>query len=156
MSSTFNSAYPPDPRSSHYPPPHYAYSAPPPAPAPQHQDSYYGQYPRRGRGGGPRDGHGRGRGGHHPNHHGGDKTRHHKPQPQNDSSTIKQESPSVGKKKKRKTNTLGLTPGMDSETEDDEGEEKVLTELIGQETLEYVFCKMVSTMLLLFTNFCPV
>ncbi|UKZ81342.1 hypothetical protein TrVFT333_009114 [Trichoderma virens FT-333] len=47
----------------------------------------------------------------------------------------KPESPSAGKKKKRKTNTLGLTPGVDSETEDDEGEEKTLTELIGQEAL---------------------
>lgn len=33
-------------------------------------------------------------------------------------------------------NTLGLTPGMDSESEDDEGEEKVLTDLIGQETIQ--------------------
>lgn len=33
-------------------------------------------------------------------------------------------------------NTLGLTPGMDSESEDDEGEEKILTELIGQETIQ--------------------
>lgn len=53
----------------------------------------------------------------------------------NSSKPDKSESPSVGKKKKRKTNTLGLTPGVDSETEDDEGEEKTLTELIGQETL---------------------
>ncbi|KAM5345335.1 hypothetical protein ACJ41O_011197 [Fusarium nematophilum] len=41
-------------------------------------------------------------------------------------------------KKKRKMNTLGLTPGMDSESEDDEGEEKILTDLIGQETLHSV------------------
>jgi hypothetical protein len=54
----------------------------------------------------------------------------------NSSKPDKSESPSVGKKKKRKTNTLGLTPGVDSETEDDEGEEKTLTELIGQETLK--------------------
>lgn len=48
------------------------------------------------------------------------------------------ESQSAGKKKKRKTNTLGLTPGMESESEDDEGEEKALLDLIGAETLQYV------------------
>lgn len=48
---------------------------------------------------------------------------------------MKTESPSVGKKK-RKTNTLGLTPGMESESENDEGEEKTLFDLIGSETLQ--------------------
>ncbi|KAJ3482773.1 hypothetical protein NLG97_g7478 [Lecanicillium saksenae] len=47
----------------------------------------------------------------------------------------KNDSASLGKKKKRKTNTLGLTPGMESESEDDEGEEKALSELIGEEAL---------------------
>lgn len=70
----------------------------------------------------------RGRGG----HHGGDKARH---KPNHHDNSHKPEPPSGGKKKKRKINTLGLTPGMESESEDDEGEEKVLTELIGQETL---------------------
>lgn len=46
------------------------------------------------------------------------------------------DSPSVGRKKKRKTNTLGLTPGMESESEDDEGEEKALVDLIGSDTLQ--------------------
>ena len=41
----------------------------------------------------------------------------------------------MGKKKKRKINTLGLTPGNDSESEDDEGEEKLLTDLIGKDAL---------------------
>ncbi|PHH81308.1 hypothetical protein CDD82_1052 [Ophiocordyceps australis] len=89
----------------------------------------HSHFQRRGRGG-PRDSF-RGRGGHN---HGGDRSRnqpnHSKQEPK-----IKAESPSVGKKKKRRTNTLGLTPGMDSETEDDEGEEKALLELIGSEAL---------------------
>lgn len=46
----------------------------------------------------------------------------------------------MGRKKKRKTNTLGLTPGMESETEDDEGEEEALVKLLGQEKFQYVFC----------------
>jgi hypothetical protein len=46
----------------------------------------------------------------------------------------------VGRKKKRKTNTLGLTPGMESESEDDEGEEEALVKLLGQEKFQYVFC----------------
>ncbi|GAB0134340.1 hypothetical protein EsDP_00002717 [Epichloe bromicola] len=48
----------------------------------------------------------------------------------------KADPPLGGKKKKRKVNTLGLTPGVESETEDDEGEEKALTELIGAESLQ--------------------
>lgn len=137
---SFPQPYPPDHRVVHYPPPQYAYAAPPPPPvAARHQESSHGQYPRRGRGG-HRDGHGKGRGSHHSHHHGtNDKTRPPKPSNNivdNASKPDKSESPSVGKKKKRKTNTLGLTPGVDSETEDDEGEEKTLTELIGQETLK--------------------
>ncbi|CAI6078930.1 unnamed protein product [Clonostachys chloroleuca] len=46
------------------------------------------------------------------------------------------ELPIVGRKKKRKTNTLGLTPGMESETEDDEGEEEALVKLLGQEKFQ--------------------
>ncbi|KAF4458308.1 nuclear fragile x mental retardation-interacting 1, partial [Fusarium albosuccineum] len=107
-----------------YPP----YPGPPPPPGPPHQDGYYG-HNRRGRGG-FRDGNSRGRGG----YHGNDKSRHHKPG-HNDANHNKPETPTLGKKKKRKMNTLGLTPGMDSESEDDEGEEKILTDLIGQETL---------------------
>lgn len=64
-----------------------------------------------------------------------DKSRHHKSS-HHDSDHHKGETPSGGKKKKRKMNTLGLTPGMESESEDDEGEEKVLTDLIGKETLK--------------------
>ncbi|EHK47602.1 hypothetical protein TRIATDRAFT_290973 [Trichoderma atroviride IMI 206040] len=136
---SFPQSYPPDHRVVHYPPPQYAYAAPPPPPvAARHPESSHGQYPRRGRGG-HRDGHGKGRGSHHSHHHGAnDKPRLPKPSNNNldnASKPDKSESPSVGKKKKRKTNTLGLTPGVDSETEDDEGEEKTLTELIGQETL---------------------
>ncbi|KAK8146577.1 hypothetical protein G3M48_002934 [Beauveria asiatica] len=50
----------------------------------------------------------------------------------------KNDSASHGKKKKRKTNTLGLTPGMGEESEDDEGEEKTLSELLGQEALSNI------------------
>jgi len=45
-------------------------------------------------------------------------TRHQKP-----------DAPSAGKKKKRKTNTLGLTPG--EESDDDVDEEARLVEMIG-------------------------
>ncbi|KAJ6783414.1 hypothetical protein PWT90_02224 [Aphanocladium album] len=113
---------------AHHPPQRYPYGGPPPAPqaVSHHKDAQHGQYPRRGRGG-HRDGGNRGRGGHH------NDRRHNKPNqnpPQH-----KNDSPSLGKKKKRKTNTLGLTPGMESESEDDEGEEKALSELIGAEAL---------------------
>ncbi|KAL7947421.1 hypothetical protein V8C42DRAFT_285980 [Trichoderma barbatum] len=139
MMSGFPQQYPPDPRVAHYPPPQYAYAAPPPPPtASRHQDSPHSQFPRRGRGG-HRDGGAKGRGGHHSHHHHGDnKARPPKPPNNNVDNAAKPdkpESPSAGKKKKRKTNTLGLTPGVDSETEDDEGEERTLTELIGQEAL---------------------
>ncbi|KAF4965227.1 hypothetical protein FSARC_6946 [Fusarium sarcochroum] len=125
----YGQPYPHDPRAVHYPPAQYPpYPGPPPPPGHHQQDGYYG-HNRRGRGG-FRDGNSRGRGG----HHGNDRARHHK-QGHNDSNHNKPETPALGKKKKRKINTLGLTPGMDSESEDDEGEEKVLTDLIGQETL---------------------
>ncbi|KPM45992.1 hypothetical protein AK830_g515 [Neonectria ditissima] len=130
VNGSYGQPYPHDPRAAHYPPAQYpAYPGPPPPSGPPHQDAYYGKNARRGRGG-HRDGGARGRGG----FHGHDKPRHHKPS-NNEPAHHKPETPSVGKKKKRKINTLGLTPGMDSESEDDEGEEKVLNDLIGQETL---------------------
>lgn len=131
VNGSYGQPYPQDPRVAHYPPPQYApYPGPPPPAVVPRQDGYYGQNPRRSRGGGSRDGGSRGRGG----HHGGDKARQHKPVHQE--ANHKPETAIVGKKKKRKMNTLGLTPGMESESEDDEGEEKVLTDLIGQETLK--------------------
>jgi hypothetical protein len=132
VSSSYGQPYAHDPRVNQYPPAqaHYPYPGPPPPPVPQRQDGYYGQPSRRGRGGGGhRDG-AKGRGG----HHGADKNRH--PKPAQNEAPKKAEPPAAGKKKKRKTNTLGLTPGMESESEDDEGEEKVLTDLIGQEALQ--------------------
>ncbi|KAH7326353.1 hypothetical protein B0I35DRAFT_475009 [Stachybotrys elegans] len=130
MNGVYSHPYPHDPHAGPYPAP-YSYGAPPPPPSgpPHHRDSYYGHHNRRGRGGGSRDGSMRGRGG----HHGNDRSRHQKPS--NNDAHVRKEAPSVGKKKKRKMNTLGLTPGMESESEDDEGEEKFLTELIGQDTL---------------------
>jgi len=44
----------------------------------------------------------------------------------------KPDAATAGKKKKRKTNTLGLTPGDDSDN-DDVDEEKMLQELIGDD-----------------------
>ncbi|KAI9167523.1 hypothetical protein HJFPF1_03651 [Paramyrothecium foliicola] len=141
----YGSPYTPDAASHHLPPP-YTYPGPPPPPGPAHQDSYYVQQPRRGRGGSHRDGNVRGRGGHHT----GDRSRQHKHGNHNHGTNNnannhqkndkqekqnKHEPPSAAKKKKRKVNTLGLTPAMDSDTEDDEGEEKVLSEMIGQESL---------------------
>ncbi|KID70359.1 uncharacterized protein G6M90_00g085850 [Metarhizium brunneum] len=93
---------------------------------------YPGHHPRRGRGGGNKDGF-RGRSGHQSNHYNKNRTGK---QHNSDSNKPKTDTPSVGKKKKRKVNTLGLTPGVESETEDDEGEEKILTDLIGAETLQ--------------------
>ncbi|TQW00425.1 hypothetical protein V2A60_001508 [Cordyceps javanica] len=118
---------------ANHPPQHYPYGGPPPPPpaatprsVSHHKDTQHGQYPRRGRGG-HRDGGNRGRGGHH----------NDRRQTKSNQNPVqhKNESASLGKKKKRKTNTLGLTPGMESESEDDEGEEKALSELIGEEAL---------------------
>ncbi|CAM1503034.1 Fc.00g078100.m01.CDS01 [Cosmosporella sp. VM-42] len=130
----YGQPYPPDPRVAHYPPPQYpSYPGPPPPPGPPQQDAYYGQSGRRGRGGGFRDGHSRGRG----SFRGGEKDRHQRPAHNDHThSPHKPEPTLVGKKKKRKMNTLGLTPAMDSDSEDDEGEEKVLSDLIGQETID--------------------
>ncbi|CAI4213707.1 unnamed protein product [Parascedosporium putredinis] len=48
------------------------------------------------------------------------------------------DQPAHGKKKKRKVNTLGLTPGdvSGSEEDDDDGEEKKLSDLMGNEVIE--------------------
>ncbi|KAF9876482.1 hypothetical protein CkaCkLH20_05890 [Colletotrichum karsti] len=48
----------------------------------------------------------------------------------------KHDNAASGKKKKRKTNTLGLTPGQDSDSEDDEMEEETLRKLIGADALQ--------------------
>jgi len=64
---------------------------------------------------------------------GGDKTRYKKSGgslPTPISHHQKPDAASVGKKKKRKTNTLGLTPGDESD-EDDADEEARLLELVG-------------------------
>jgi hypothetical protein len=75
----------------------------------------------------------RGRGGHQSNNH---QSKHRHGKTHTSDNKPKADPPSVGKKKKRKVNTLGLTPGVESESEDDEGEEKALTELIGAETVQ--------------------
>lgn len=101
------------------------------------QDSRFSQHPRRGRGGGHRDG-ARGRGGQNSGstHHHGKTRQNNHAKPNQNNNKPKADPPLGGKKKKRKVNTLGLTPGIESETEDDEGEEKALTELIGAESLQ--------------------
>ncbi|KAM3535394.1 hypothetical protein MY4038_001266 [Beauveria bassiana] len=128
--SGYAQPYQPSPR-AHHPPQHFPYGGPPPTPpsVTHHRDSQHGQYPRRGRGG-HRDGGNRGRGGHH-------NDRHHN-KPNQNPVQHKNDSASHGKKKKRKTNTLGLTPGTGEESEDDEGEEKTLSELLGQEALSNI------------------
>ncbi|KAG5927979.1 hypothetical protein E4U42_001456 [Claviceps africana] len=125
-----------DPRALHYPPPSFPYAGPSAAPLVSQPEHHLNHQSRRGRGSAHRDG-GRGRGGHHnsSSHHG--KSRNNNfTKPSQKENKAKVEPPLGGKKKKRKVNTLGLTPGADSETEDDEGEEKALTELIGTETLQ--------------------
>ncbi|KAL2019493.1 hypothetical protein VTK56DRAFT_9609 [Thermocarpiscus australiensis] len=113
-----------------YPPPYQGYAPPAPyMPAPPPYDG--------------RAGHGaryHNRGGFHNNtknrtHRGGDGNRNRSqskgPNPQ--TAPIHHQKPdaaSAGKKKKRKTNTLGLTPGDDSD-ENDENEEQRLNELYG-------------------------
>ncbi|KAG6010820.1 hypothetical protein E4U21_004208 [Claviceps maximensis] len=127
-----------DPRAIHYPPPAFPYAGPPATPLVSHPENHFSHQSRRGRGNSHhRDGGTRGRSGHHnsTSHHGKSRNNNHAKAQQKEHKA-KVEPPLGGKKKKRKVNTLGLTPGADSETEDDEGEEKALTELIGTETLQ--------------------
>ncbi|AEO54358.1 hypothetical protein MYCTH_2296859 [Thermothelomyces thermophilus ATCC 42464] len=136
---------PPAPASAPYP-----YGAPPAAPAPYHAP-YQGYpppapyMPAPPSFDGGHSGHGsrhHGRGGFHQNnksrpHFGGDKNRGRN-HGQNKGPTAqtpptqhqKPDASSAGKKKKRKTNTLGLTPGDDS-GDDDENEEERLNEMYG-------------------------
>lgn len=89
-----------------------------------------------------------GRGGFHQSksrpHFGGDKNRgrnqnQNKGQPAQTPPTQyqKPDAASTGKKKKRKTNTLGLTPGDESD-EDDENEEQRLNDMYGADAPKYV------------------
>lgn len=69
----------------------------------------------------------------HRPHDGGDKTRNRSRgshAPAQPSHPTKPDSAANGKKKKRKTNTLGLVPGEDTE-EDDENEEERLNDMYG-------------------------
>ncbi|KAK4189709.1 hypothetical protein QBC35DRAFT_126639 [Podospora australis] len=115
-----------------YPAPYPVY--PPPAPympAPAPYDSRSGHNPRH-----------HNRGGFHNNsasrpHFGGDRNRHRNQNkgPSAQTPPVQHQKPdaaSAGKKKKRKTNTLGLTPGDESE-EDIENEEERLNEMYGAE-----------------------
>ncbi|KAI6294387.1 hypothetical protein MCOR34_009719 [Pyricularia oryzae] len=129
---------PPQGGAPYAPPPSYhpGYPQPGPphmhAPGPPHYDPY-----QSGQHGGGRS-HGRG-GFHNSNrgrpHTGGDKMRHNNHKKPNGVPSTPQgghqkpDAPSAGKKKKRKTNTLGLTPG--DESDDDFNEEAKLVELIG-------------------------
>lgn len=136
-SNGYGQTYPPPPQhhaSPAYPVPPYPY-APPPMPAPAYSGPASAPYSSHGHRGRGRDGSGgnfRGRS-HHHNDRGGDKFRHRGQRPHQDHSNSAQKSdPSSSKKKKRKTNTLGLTPGEGDETGDESGdEEKRLVELLG-------------------------
>ncbi|EXF73007.1 hypothetical protein COL5a_010408 [Colletotrichum fioriniae] len=132
-------------------PPQYPYHAPPPAPhaAIPPQEPYYKHDGQAGRGrGGHRGGNPRGRGSFHGNDRGrhrqqGNSNHNHNHNNRQDGGFHhkhdkhdKHDNAASGKKKKRKTNTLGLTPGQDSESEDDEMEEETLRKLIGADALQ--------------------
>lgn len=132
-----------DPRAQpvpYAPPTQYPYHAPPPAPhasGPTHEPHYkHDGHGGRGRGG-FRGNNTRGRGGFQ---HGNDRNRHRQQGNHNnrqDGGFHKHDNNAAsGKKKKRKTNTLGLTPGQDSDSEDDEMEEETLRKLIGADALQ--------------------
>ncbi|WQF84904.1 Putative FMR1-interacting protein [Colletotrichum destructivum] len=130
-----------DPRAQavpYQPPAQFPYHAPPAAPRASvpPQEAFYKHDGQRGRGG-HRGGNPRGRGSFHAN----DKGRHrpqgnHNHRQDGGASHHKHDNAASGKKKKRKTNTLGLTPGQDSESEDDEMEEETLRKLIGADALQ--------------------
>lgn len=148
-----NPQTPPAPVSAPYPGPPYGGPPGPPGPYPPPYQGYpppapYVPVAQ------PFDGHSshgsrhHGRGGFHNNsrsrpHFGGDRNRNRN---HNKGSTVqtppthhqKPDAPSAGKKKKRKTNTLGLTPGDDSD-EDDENEEERLNEMYGADAPKYVY-----------------
>ncbi|KAH0427301.1 hypothetical protein CcaCcLH18_09772 [Colletotrichum camelliae] len=133
-----------DPRAQpvpYAPPTQYPYHAPPPAPhasGPTHEPHYKPDgHGGRGRGG-FRGNNTRGRGGFQ---HGNDRNRHrqqgnHHNNRQDGGFHKHDNNAASGKKKKRKTNTLGLTPGQDSDSEDDEMEEETLRKLIGADALQ--------------------
>ncbi|KAI1809624.1 hypothetical protein GGS20DRAFT_272147 [Poronia punctata] len=137
-SSPYGAPYQQNPQTGPYSVPHYPYPAVPesPYPAPQHAPPH-GGHSYGGRGGAGRDGFGHSNRGGRAGHHGrGEKFRRgdHRPSHGHGFNAPQKPDTSVhAKKKKRKTNTLGLTPGdesSDGEAALDE-EEKRLTELLG-------------------------
>ncbi|KAI1847352.1 hypothetical protein JX266_006577 [Neoarthrinium moseri] len=139
-SAGYGQQYPPP---SHHPTPAYsapyssyppttvpAYPGPAPAPAPYGHNAHNSN---RGRGRDGFSGHSRGRGGHHNDRN--DKFRHKGQRPPHHEHHNAQKSDAMsGKKKKRKTNTLGLTPGDGLDSDKDEAdEEKRLAEFLGND-----------------------
>jgi hypothetical protein len=133
-SNGYGQQYPP-PTPQHHSAPAYQqppqYHSYPPAPAPTYTGPAHNSQPHhRGRG---RDGFSggnfRGRPG---NNDRGDKFRHKGQRPHHDHNPAQKSDVSSAKKKKRKTNTLGLTPGDGDESDDASAdEEKHLVELLG-------------------------
>ncbi|KAI1375589.1 hypothetical protein F4677DRAFT_421809 [Hypoxylon crocopeplum] len=125
------------PRSGQYPPHHqpapppqppYGYPLPPAPSFPGPPQAHYGSTSK---------GHGRAgyahsnRGAHSVNNdRGGDKFRHRDQKPHQPFNSYQKSDAASAKKKKRKTNTLGLTPG-DDDSDDGVDEEKRLEELLG-------------------------
>ncbi|KAI0136373.1 hypothetical protein BJ170DRAFT_8489 [Xylariales sp. AK1849] len=107
------------------------YSSYPPAPAPAYSGPAHNTYSHnRGRGRDGFSGQSRGRTGQRNDR--GDKFHHKGQRPQHDHNQPQKSDNSSAKKKKRKTNTLGLTPGDGDESDDGSvDEEKQLVELLG-------------------------
>ncbi|KAI0009484.1 hypothetical protein F4779DRAFT_366542 [Xylariaceae sp. FL0662B] len=128
-SSGYSQPYPNNPhhQPTPYQQPSYSY---PPTTAPSFSGPSHTQYGTNSRG------HGRGgfahsnRGAHTTNNDRGEKFRHRDQRPPQAFNNTQKSDPAFAKKKKRKTNTLGLTPG-DDDSDDGIDEEKHLEELLG-------------------------
>lgn len=136
---SYGQPYPPNPQAP-YPPPQFQYNPPPPPPQSSgFQGNTYGA------GGGRRNDRGgkfNNRGRNQNSQRGGQRNSHNN-NDRNGGAQVKgnhqdknADHSNAGKKKKRKTNTLGLTPGMESDSEDDENEEKSLPKLLGDDLCE--------------------
>ncbi|KAI1431109.1 hypothetical protein GGR50DRAFT_108944 [Xylaria sp. CBS 124048] len=133
-STPYGSSYPPGPQPRPFAQPPYSYPHPE-APYSAAAHAPHNTHGHAHRGGPGRDGfghHGRGgRGGHNGR---GEKFRHRDQRPPHGPNASQKPDAAVhAKKKKRKTNTLGLTPGDESSEGEDalEDEEKHLIELLG-------------------------
>jgi hypothetical protein len=122
----------------------YQYSPPPPPPSHGIVPRFEGhqpQGPRRGRAG-HRDHSSRGKPAFNVDRHQNNHSKrpyqkeHQNQQVAKPAKNAKSETQAIGKKKKRKVNTLGLTPGDDDASGDDAEEETLLRDLIGVEAIQ--------------------